>query len=213
MLPRLLATMASARQRLLLVSAYFVPTRASKSLLCDLAGQGVQVDVLTNSLLSNNVVLVHAYYAPWRKRLLGAGVRLWEMRGAQGDRATLGLVPRRLRRRRPDTSFFRASAGELHAKTYVADGRWLFVGSMNFDPRSWRLNTEMGFVIDSAVLARRLEAALDAGLPRFAWSLALDQGRIVWREEEQTLRHEPGTNLLQRLALRLIGLLPVGQLF
>jgi putative cardiolipin synthase len=213
MLPRLLATMASARLRLLLVSAYFVPTRASKALLCDLAGQGVQVDVLTNSLLSNNVVLVHAFYAPWRKRLLAAGVRLWEMRGAEGERATLGLIPRRLRRRRPATSFFRASAGELHAKTYVADGRWLFVGSMNVDPRSWRLNTEMGFVIDSPRLASTLEAALDAGLPRFAWALELHEGQLGWREDDHLIQPEPGTTTLQRLALRLLGLFPLAGLF
>jgi putative cardiolipin synthase len=213
MLPRLLATMASARQRLLLVSAYFVPTRASNALLCDLAARGVQVDVLTNSLLSNNVVLVHAYYAPWRKRLLSAGVRLWEMRGAEGDRATLGLIPRRLRRRRPATSFFRASAGELHAKTYVADGRWLFVGSMNFDPRSWRLNTEMGFVIDSPRLASTLEAALDDGLPRFAWALELHEGQLGWREDDHLIQPEPGTTALQRIALRLLGLLPLAGLF
>lgn len=213
MLPRLLARMASARQRLLLVSAYFVPTRASNALLCDLAAQGVQVDVLTNSLLSNNIVLVHAYYAPWRKRLLGAGVRLWEMRGAEGDRATLGLIPRPLRRRNPATSFFRASAGELHAKTYVADGRWLFVGSMNFDPRSWRLNTEMGFVIDSPRLASTLQAALDVGLPRFAWSLELHEGQLGWREGGELIQPEPGTTVLQRIALRLLGLLPVSHLF
>ncbi|WP_197042305.1 phospholipase D-like domain-containing protein, partial [Sandarakinorhabdus oryzae] len=90
MLPRVLAAMATARQRLLLVSAYFVPTRAGAALLGDLAGKGVAVDVLTNSLVSNNVVLVHAFYGPWRAPLLRAGVRLWEMRGRDGDRASHG---------------------------------------------------------------------------------------------------------------------------
>ena len=213
MLPRLLEAIASATQRLLLISAYFVPTKVSQALLCRLAGQGVQVDVLTNSLLSNSVVLVHAFYAPWRVLLLAAGVRLWEMRGARGDRASLGLIPRRLRRRRVDTSFFRASASELHAKTFIIDGRFLFVGSMNFDPRSWRLNTEMGFVIDAPTLARRFEAALDEGLPRFAWALELDNGRIGWRQDGHLLQPEPGTNIVQRLILRLLGLLPVSQLF
>lgn len=213
MLPQLLAAMGSARQRLILVSAYFVPTAAGKALLSGLAGKGVQVDVLTNSLLSNNVALVHAFYAPWRRSLLAAGVRLWEMRGLAGDKASLGLVPRRLRRRRIATSFFRASASELHAKSFVADGRWLFVGSMNFDPRSWRLNTEMGFVIDSPRLASRLEAALDAGLPRFAWALELHEGRLGWREDGHLLQPEPGTTALQRVVLRMLGLLPLGQFF
>lgn len=213
MLPQLLAAMASAKQRLLLVSAYFVPTPASQALLVGLASQGVQVDVLTNSLLSNNVVLVHAFYAPWRTALLAAGVRLWEMRGASGDRVSLGLIPRRLRRRRAAASFFRASASELHAKSFIADGRWLFVGSMNFDPRSWRLNTELGFLIDSPALAGRLQRALDDGLPRFAWALETHGGALAWREDEHLIQPEPGTNALQRLAFRLLGWLPLGHLF
>jgi putative cardiolipin synthase len=213
MLPQLLAAMAWAKQRLLLVSAYFVPTPASQALLCGLVERGVQVDVLTNSLLSNNVVLVHAFYAPWRAALLAAGVRLWEMRGTSGDRVSFGLIPRRLRRRRAAASFFRASASELHAKSFITDGRWLFVGSMNFDPRSWRLNTELGFLIDSPVLAKRLETALDDGLPRFAWRLEAHGGALAWCEDDHLIQPEPGTTSLQRAALWLLGRLPLGHLF
>ena len=213
LLPQLLAALAPIRRRLLLVSAYFIPTRNWANLLGALAGQGVRVEALTNSLISSDVALVHAWYAPWRRRLLAAGIRLWEMRGAAGDRVTLGLVPRRLRRRPDATSFFRASASALHAKTLIADGRWLFVGSMNLDPRSWRLNTELGFLIDAPALAGRLEAALDAGLPRFAWAVELQGEALAWRAETDLLQPEPGTNWLQRLALRLLGHLPLGHFF
>ena len=213
LLPQLIGALGPVRRRLLLVSAYFVPTATGTALLGGLVQQGVTVDVLTNSLLSNNVALVHAWYAPWRERLLKAGVRLWEMRGVAGDRVSFGLVPRRLRRRRDATSFFRASASELHTKSLVADGRWLFVGSMNFDPRSWKLNTELGFLIDSPALAARLEAALDAGLPRFAWALELHRGALAWRENGHVIQPEPGTNGLQRLAMRLLGRLPLAEYF
>lgn len=210
LLSRLLEALGPVHRRLLIVSAYFVPAREGAGLLARLASAGVRVEVLTNSLLSNNVALIHAWYAPWRAMLVRAGVRLWEMKGRAGDRVSLGLVPRRLRRRRGATSFFRASASELHAKSFVADGRWLFVGSMNFDPRSWRLNTELGFLIDSPELAGRLEQALDAGLPRFAWELGLAGTALRWRGEGHELAHEPGTNRLQRLAFCLLGLLPLG---
>ncbi|WP_017667452.1 phospholipase D family protein [Sandarakinorhabdus sp. AAP62] len=213
LLPQLVGALGPVRRRLLLVSAYFVPTASGTSLLGGLVQQGVTVDVLTNSLLSNNVALVHAWYAPWRVRLLKAGVRLWEMRGVAGDRVSFGLVPRRLRRRRDATSFFRASASELHTKSFIADGRWLFVGSMNFDPRSWKLNTEMGFLIDSPALAGRLEAALDAGLPRFAWALELHEGQLAWRDNGHLLKPEPGTTALQRLVMRLLGRLPLAEYF
>jgi len=213
LLPQLLVALGQVTRRFLLVSAYFVPTREGAALLGRLAGQGVRVEVLTNSLLSNSVALVHAWYAPWRVRLLAAGVSLWEMRGIDKDRATLGLVPRRLRRQPNTTSFFRNSASALHAKTLVADGRWLFVGSMNFDERSLRLNTELGFLIDSPDLAGRLEAALDDALPRFAWAVECQDGALVWREDDRLLKPEPGTTALQRLAFRMLGWLPLGQLF
>lgn len=213
LLPQLLAAIGPVRRRLLLVSAYFIPTRSLAALLAALAGQGVGVEVLTNSLVSNNVALLHAWYAPWRRRLLAMGVRLWELRGRGDHRATLGLVPRRLRRSGDATSFFRRSASALHAKTIIADGRWLFVGSMNLDPRSLRLNTELGFLIDSPALASRLEAALDAGLPRFAWAVELQGGALAWRADDRLIQPEPGTSALQRLAMRLLGWLPLGHLF
>ena len=213
LLPRLLAALGPVRQRFLLVSAYFIPTPGVAALLGGMAGRGVQVEVLTNSLVSNNVGLVHAWYAPWRRRLLAMGVRLWEMRGVGGARARLGLVPRRLRRGPYRTGFFRSSAAALHAKTLVVDGRWLFVGSMNVDERSLRFNTELGFLIDSPELAGRLAAGLDAGLPRFAWGVELRGDALAWREEDRLIQPEPGTNALQRLALRLLGRLPLGQYF
>ena len=37
------------------------------------------------------------------------------------------------------------SGSSLHAKTFSIDGRKVFIGSLNFDPRSTLLNTEMGF--------------------------------------------------------------------
>ncbi len=213
LLPQLLAALGPVTQRFLLVSAYFIPTPAVAAVLADMAGRGVQVDVLTNSLVSNNVALVHAWYAPWRRRLLAMGVRLWEMRGVGGARARLGLIPRRLRRQPDRGSFFRSSAAALHAKTLVVDGRWLFVGSMNVDERSLRFNTELGFLIDSPELAGRLTTALDAGLPRFAWAVEACGDSLAWREDDRLIQPEPGTNALQRLALRLLGWLPLGQFF
>ena len=213
LMPRLLAALGPVTQRFLLVSAYFIPTPDVASILGEMAGRGVQVAVLTNSLVSTNVTLVHAWYAPWRRRLLAMGVRLWEMRGVGGARARLGLIPRRLRREPDSTSFFRRSAAALHAKTLVVDGRWLFVGSMNVDERSLRFNTELGFLIDSPALAGRLAAALDEGLPRFAWGVEASGGALAWREEDHLIQPEPGTNALQRLALRLLGWLPLGHLF
>jgi cardiolipin synthase len=37
--------------------------------------------------------------------------------------------------------------GNLHAKTFVVDGEWLTVGSMNFDNRSMALNDEATLMV------------------------------------------------------------------
>lgn len=49
------------------------------------------------------------------------------------------------------------SGASLHAKTFSIDGKTVFIGSFNFDPRSTLLNTEMGFVIESETLAQLID--------------------------------------------------------
>ena len=90
----------------------------------------------------------------------------------------------------------------------------MFIGSLNFDPRSTLLNTEMGFVIESETLAtlihnRFIESQRDA-----AWQLRLDRwGRINWvdrqQDEELVLKKEPATGFWKRVLVRLATLLPV----
>src|SRR5690606_26852688 len=142
-----------------------------------------------------DVWMVHAGYAERRKALLRAGVRLFEMRGP--DRAE------RPRRKLigagsggsgsgagsgPGGSgatghVLRSSATTLHAKTFAADRRRLFVGSFNFDPRSMHLNTELGFVIDSPPLAEGISDAFEDLIPRAAYEVVLDDdGQLNWIE-------------------------------
>lgn len=215
-LPALLKVIEPIERRVQLVSAYLVPPARQVEAFADLVGKGVKIDILTNSFTSNDVALAHVWYAPWRRPLLRAGVSLWEIRGKVGKRASLGLVPRRLRSRNRgpgSSSFFRASANGLHAKLFVVDGQWLFVGSMNFDERSLRINTEMGFLIKSRRLAAHVSDGLEERLPRIAWQLREHEGRLVWQEDDRLLHPEPGTNAARRAVVWLLGKLPLGHLF
>jgi putative cardiolipin synthase len=130
----------------------------------------VRVRILTNSLAATDVGPVHAGYRKRREALLRAGVRLYEFKPAAAPPPTAskkGIAGSR--------------AGSLHAKTFAIDGRRIFVGSFNFDPRSARLNTEMGVVIESRTLARRLVERLDRDLPAIAWEVRLrDDGALEW---------------------------------
>jgi cardiolipin synthase A/B len=125
---------ASARERIYIANAYFVPTRDLRSLLMNAADRGVDVRVLTPGVHTDQPVVRHASRALY-KRLLSAGVRIWEYR-----------------------------PGMMHAKTFVADSCWATIGTFNFDNRSMKLNDEVALIIRDEGVARRLEESFMADL-------------------------------------------------
>ncbi|WP_339823113.1 phospholipase D family protein [Sulfitobacter dubius] len=182
------------------VSPYFVPGKAGVEAFAMLEGQGVQVRMLTNSLDATDVLPVHAGYAKRRKDLLRSGVQLYELRQQAAVDAPIDrLGP------------FGTSGASLHAKTFAVDGARIFVGSFNFDPRSTTLNTEMGLLIDSERMAQGLHDAFDADLRGLAWRVELDDGPLIWidPQKETVTTDEPGTSLARRMALMVIGWLPI----
>jgi putative cardiolipin synthase len=158
-----------------LASAYFVPGATGTDALAALAQRSVRV--LTNSLEATDVAVVHAGYAKQRKPLLEAGVTLYEFRrlspGTRPNKSA-GLVGGF-----GSSGSSGSSASGLHAKTLSVDRARVFTGSFNFDPRSAKLNTEMGFVIDSPALAQRIADAFDSTIPANAYEVRLsDTGEL-----------------------------------
>ena len=108
-----------------------------------------------------------------------------------------------------------SSSSSLHAKTFSVDRARIFIGSFHFDPRSAELNTELGFVIDSPALARKIENAFDSRISASAYEVRLsDDGQLYWIEQRQVgevVRYdtEPGTNFWQRAGLRFLTVLPI----
>ena len=196
MLPRLQAAIGRPERSLDLVSPYFVPTEDGTSALTGMARRGVKVRVLTNSLAATDVAPVHAGYAKYRKALLRGGIRLYELK-ASGEKRDQGTSTG-------------GSDASLHAKTFGVDGERIFVGSFNFDPRSARLNTEMGVVIDSPALAQRLSSALGQGLPGAAYEVRLrENGELEWLSEGTAQTAEPGAGFFGSLWIGLLSLLPL----
>jgi len=188
-----------------LVSPYFIPTAAGVDTFAAWAAQGVKIRVLTNSLEATDVAAVHAGYAKRRKALLAAGITLYELR------LSLGAAPAR------GGGVSGSSGSSLHAKTFAVDGSRAFIGSFNFDPRSAELNTEMGFVIDSAELARQIATVFDSNVPSDAYEVRLsDSGRLYWieRQDGASLRHreEPGASFWRRAWVRFLSLFPLERL-
>ena len=207
-MPRLGKILAEAKQELILVSPYFVPGKWGVRWLQDVAASGVRIKILTNSFAATDVGAVHAGYTPYREALLRSGIELYELKPSAGMRFA----------REGTRHLTGSSRSSLHAKTYMADGRSIFVGSLNLDPRSAFLNTEMGVVIESAALCVFLRDRLLRRLPDIAWRVELDRGadsggQLAWigREDGREVRYdaEPGMGALQKAIQGLLRLLPI----
>jgi putative cardiolipin synthase len=199
---RLSRALEDPKRELQLVTAYLVPTKAGMQALTGLARSGVRITILTNSLEATDVGVVHAGYAKRRKQLLKAGIRIFELKRLSG------------RRQGRDRALTGSSGSSLHAKTFGVDRERVFVGSLNFDPRSARLNTEMGFVISSPVLASRLADAFASEIPERSYEVRLSRfGRLEWveRREGETIVHkqEPGAGVVRLFGLYLLSKLPI----
>ncbi|MFT3664731.1 phospholipase D family protein [Piscinibacter sp.] len=190
----------AAQRRLEITSPYFVPGKDGTERLAAIAAKGVSVAILTNSLAATNVAAVHGGYARYRVPLLEAGVGLWELRPEDHE---------------SNFSLRGSSGASLHTKAVTADGHVGFIGSMNFDPRSTSLNTEMGVLFDSEALVAKMEAVWQRETsPSHSYEVRLTpERRLEWRASQGgkavVYDREPETSLLRRLTARLIGMLPL----
>ena len=206
--PQLKPMFDGAQHQALLISPYFVPGDKGVAYLSGLEQRGVTVKVLTNALASTDEPEVHAGYAHYRIPLLQAGVDLFELRPIPG---------------RPQSGAHGTSSGEsLHAKSMIVDQRMVFVGSMNLDPRSRKLNTEMGVIVDSPELAAALSKYFDsATAPENAFHVVLERpdGRpdqkpvLRWISVDDgkpvKFDHDPETSALTRMRVEMMRVLPI----
>ncbi|MDR5740446.1 MULTISPECIES: phospholipase D family protein [unclassified Caballeronia] len=196
---------------LLIVSPYFVPREVGVQWLRSMTARGVRVTVLTNSLAATDVSAVHAGYQRYRKDMLEAGVRLYELKPvASGDGKD---------ENKEKKSMFGSSKASLHAKTYVFDRERIFIGSMNLDPRSVELNTEIGVYCESAAAAREVADGIGMKIDRIAWRVELQANgdgsqHMVWIDTDadgttKTLEHEPDVSSFKRATIWMLGILPI----
>ena len=120
-------SIAGARKTLHMTNAYFAPDRNFVALLVAAARRGVDVRILTGGPRTDVNIVRLAGHA-WYDTLLEAGVRMYEWQ--------------------PST---------LHAKTFVIDGEWATIGSMNFDNRSLALNDEATLMVWDRTLGQQMD--------------------------------------------------------
>jgi putative cardiolipin synthase len=195
---------ASAEREIIVITPYFVPLDAGVAFWKAIVDSGVKVTILTNSLASNNHVAVHSGYAKYRRPIIEAGVNLYELRAdAVSQPASDAQAP-------PETV-------TLHTKAVIIDREFLYVGSLNLDPRSIDVNTEMGAVIRSADLVGPLAERAATVLPERAYRVELDEnGKLRWSAVidgvEVIETREPLTSGWRRFQAFILKIVPDSQL-
>jgi putative cardiolipin synthase len=176
-----------AKKSLVASSPYFVPGPRGMALLKELRDRGVEVTVLTNSLGSTDEPVVHLGYSRYREQMLRMGVNLYELSSSRVKKNKRMFL-------------FGSSLGRLHAKLVVIDKEMCFIGSMNLDPRSATINTELGAVIKSPQLARELLRVIDIDRLQSAYKVRLkaNGAGLEWivenDESEMVLDTEPDSS-------------------
>jgi putative cardiolipin synthase len=166
---------ASASDEVAIASPYFIPGPRGLAMMRAVGAtqENGRITLITNSLGSTDEPLVHASYARYRLDMLKAGVRIYELSPSLSQRSgRLGNFGR--------------SIGRLHAKVATIDRRTIFIGSMNLDARSARVNTEVGLAIESPELARTMATLSREGLATGAYRLRLsaDGEHVEWVESD-----------------------------
>lgn len=212
LLPKVRSIIDNAKHEVVLVSPYFIPGRSGMEFFCALRRRGVRVVILTGAMASTDVLSVYAAYSRYREELLAMGVELYEFKPnavhlVEGDQCG---------GKRAET----ASRASLHGKFFGFDHTSVFVGSLNLDPRSAKLNTEVGVIFQSPEMADQLWRRLDERLMEIAWKVEAvpmdsfgDYVRLNWvtRENGATVRltDEPGQSFFRNLWVALVRILPI----
>jgi len=189
MITRMFALFDRAEKELLITNAYIIPGEPGIEFLRSLTERGVDVRILTNSLASHDVPAVNSHYEKWRKPIIDAGVSLYEFRADPEIKAAIDVPP------------VEGKFTGLHTKAAVVDHNVVFIGSMNLDPRSASINTEMGAIIESTGLASQLrELMLRDMRGENAWQVTLSEtGQLEWVNSDETLSTQPTRGFLQNV--------------
>ena len=124
----------AAREEVRIATPYFVPDPDLELGIADAARRGVKVTLLVPGPHQDSAIVRYASRAYYR-RLLEAGVRIFEYQPTM-----------------------------MHTKTVTVDNQWAFIGSSNFDSRSFELNYEIAVAVYDASLVDALQASYENDL-------------------------------------------------
>lgn len=193
--------MGLAEEELLITNAYIIPGPPGIKFIQGMTDNGVKVRILTNSLESHDVPAVNSHYKKWRDDFINAGAELYELRADAEIQEIVDVPP------------VQGGFVGLHTKAMVVDRKMVFIGSMNFDPRSININTEAGAFVNSPGLAEDLARVMERDMsPANAWQVFLDdKGKPYWVNSDKTVYKQPARNGNQRIMDKIFMMFPKDQ--
>ncbi len=196
---------ANTQKELFIISPYFVPGKDGTSGLIEMEAKGVEVTILTNTGATNNHASVHAKYIKYRKELIEGGVDIYEFRP---DFSRDNVINQ-------DADNKVGKAATLHTKAFFIDRERSFIGSLNFDPRSFTENTEQGVIFDSPEMTGIIMDWLDSNINSIAFKVNIDAEtkKLTWTTQvdgqSQTLKKEPDQSLGDKFFINFLRLIPI----
>lgn len=197
----LLPVMEKTVRQLNITSPYFIPGQKGVETFSRLSASGASICILTNSLAATDVAAVHAGYSRYRRPLLINGVKIHELRSLADQNKSFSLRG--------------SGQASLHTKAFTRDREVGFIGSLNFDPRSMSLNTEMGVLFSSAELVEEMDVIFREETSRqMSFELALNARRnVVWtgmvNGVPTRFYREPYASIGRRILVAIMALLPL----
>lgn len=181
------------KQQMTIISAYFVPDENLLESMRHIITRGVHIRLYTNSLASIDVTAAFSGYQRHRQRLLDMGVELFEYRAWR------------------DETYTHERRHALHAKSILYDTRKVYVGTLNLDPRSASLNTEIGLLIDSPELANDIRQHFSKQqLTGYFWRIEhREGGHPLWHFDNTWQARQPSRSRWQSISNWLFSLLPI----
>ncbi|HEY4067721.1 MAG TPA: phospholipase D family protein [Burkholderiaceae bacterium] len=196
---RFLQQLSTSRSEITMFSPYFIPGNEALRRIAKLRADGVNVKVVTNSLAVSDEPLVSIGLERHQIELLKMGVELYEL---SSERLKLDSTLKGL---------LGTSTGRLHAKMAFIDRQIALVGSMNLDPRSASINTEIGVRVVSPVLTEMVFEAFKVGELAGVYQVKLREHNLgvhwVAIDGEKTDERDidPDTSLWQRMRLLVLS--------
>lgn len=177
-------------------AAYFVPGKSGTTDLIKGTKNGIDINILTNSLSSTDATVVYSGWDRYRDDLIKNGIKVYEFRN-EGYKV-----------------YNRHNSGaSLHSKTIVVDDKISWIGSFNLDGRSAIYNTEVIAAFFNVDFAKILRQAMEQDMSEYiSWRLYDDNGKTKWKTnrdgKEIIATHSPDTTLLKRFTTFLLKVIP-----